>query len=57
MKLRGKPDPFAYIPLNLNVLNKRYFSILDVCYLNCRKAAKTRGQFNNIVRAVNRNKK
>ncbi|RWS27747.1 RRP12-like protein [Leptotrombidium deliense] len=39
MKRKGRPDPYAYVPLNPQALNKR-------------KAAKFRGQFKNIVRAA-----
>ena len=39
VKRKGKPDPFAYVPLTKSVLNKR-------------KKAKLSGQFNGLVRAV-----
>ncbi|XP_046850876.1 RRP12-like protein [Xenia sp. Carnegie-2017] len=41
MKKKGKPDPYAYLPLNTNVLNKR-------------KRAKLTGQFKGIVKGVKR---
>nr|CAG4649918.1 EOG090X00E0 [Sida crystallina] len=39
VKRKGKPDPFAYVPLSKSVLNKR-------------KKAKMSGQFNGLVRAA-----
>jgi len=41
MKRRGKPDPYAYIPLDRRALNKR-------------KAKKMAGQFNAVVRSAKR---
>lgn len=41
MKLKGKPDPYAYIPLDRQKLNKR-------------KRAKLTGQFNSMVKATKR---
>ncbi|KAJ7336525.1 pre-rRNA processing protein [Desmophyllum pertusum] len=41
MKKKGKPDPFAYVPLQLNMLNKR-------------KQRKMTGQFKGLVRATKR---
>ncbi len=39
MKRRGKPDPFAYVPLNKSSLNKR-------------KRQKFEGQFSSIVKSA-----
>ena len=39
VKRKGKPDPFAYVPLSKSVLNKR-------------KKAKLQGQFKGLVRAA-----
>ena len=39
VKRKGKPDPFAYVPLNKSTLNKR-------------KKAKFEGQFKNLVTAA-----
>ena len=39
MKRKGRPDPYAYIPLNRQYLNKR-------------KKAKMSGQFNNLIKAA-----
>ncbi|KAL5020867.1 hypothetical protein ScPMuIL_000022 [Solemya velum] len=39
IKKKGKPDPYAYVPLNIQNLNKR-------------KRAKRQGQFQNIVRGA-----
>ena len=39
MKKKGKPDPFAYIPLNHKTLNKR-------------KAVKSHGVFSKVVKAA-----
>lgn len=41
IKKKGKPDPFAYVPLQLNMLNKR-------------KQRKMTGQFKGLVRATKR---
>jgi len=41
VKKKGKPDPFAYVPLQLNMLNKR-------------KQRKMAGQFKGLVRATKR---
>lgn len=41
MKLKGKPDPYAYIPLDRQKLNKR-------------KRAKLAGQFSSVVKATKR---
>lgn len=41
MKLKNKPDPFAYIPFNFSKLNKR-------------KKAKLQGEFKGVVKAVQR---
>lgn len=41
VKKKGKPDPFAYVPLQLNMLNKR-------------KQKKMTGQFKGLVRATKR---
>jgi ribosomal RNA-processing protein 12 len=41
MKRKGKPDPYAYVPLNPQSLNKR-------------KRAKLSGQFKNIIKAAKR---
>lgn len=34
MKKKGKPDPYAYVPLARSTLNKRYFSrvLIHVAY-------------------------
>ncbi|KAK3094601.1 hypothetical protein FSP39_003915 [Pinctada imbricata] len=39
IKKKGKPDPFAYVPLNYQALNRR-------------KKAKVKGRFNNLVRGA-----
>ena len=31
MKKKGKPDPFAYVPLKRNALNKRYVGTFSIC--------------------------
>lgn len=33
VKRKGMPDPYAYLPLTRNVLNKRWVNILS-CFLN-----------------------
>ena len=34
MKKKGKPDPYAYVPLARSTLNKRYFSQVSRCILS-----------------------
>ncbi len=44
MKRKGRPDPYAYIPLNRQMLNKR-------------KKAKLSGRFNNLIKAAKKGAK
>lgn len=44
MKRKGRPDPYAYIPLNRQFLNKR-------------KKAKMSGRFNNLIKAAQKGAK
>jgi hypothetical protein len=61
--LANKHDPYAYIKLDFNALNKRYrFSIVRSCVYSCtmvflsycRKRGKFQGQFEQIVGAAKR---
>lgn len=62
VKLKGKPDPYAYVPLDFRKLNKRYTSrntivcstYCDFLFVCSRKSAKLKGQFHGLMSAASK---